>query len=143
MSVKGVSAASLKINKEEVFNVKKSKSLNHESTDIPNMTKIAIALINKLPTGCRIGYTYKARSGKILTFPSAFFKRVSGKSQEFMVVQSNKKQVAIMISNITGIWVDRTSLKQTFNAKPPVVTIAQLVESMKILEKKLDRLLRR
>jgi exosome complex RNA-binding protein Rrp4 len=111
------------------------------------MLKIASALIPKLPTGCRIGYTYKTRSGKILTFPSAFFKRVAGKSQEFMVVQSNKKQVAIMITNIIGIWVDKSSLKESHPVSKRIPaandTLEQLIKSMKLLERKLDKLLLR
>jgi hypothetical protein len=134
---------SISISKLEVFG-RRPKSVTHtgEPITFPGMTKLRIDLIPNLPIGCRIAYIYKAKSGRTMTFPSAFFKRVTGKDKEFAIVQSNKKQTPILIANIMSIWVDKSSIKKPLIA-PMKDTTAQLIASMKELEKKVDRLLRR
>ena len=139
MSVRSFDTESLKIDKAEVFGTRRTKSTTHAIGAFPGMQKLSTSLVGKLPGGCRIAYTYKSKSG-LLTFPSVFFKRVAGKSHEFVVVQSGKKQKAIMIANIVDVWIDKSSV-----GKKPIVkdTTSQLIDSMKKLEKKLDRLLRK
>lgn len=124
-------SVSSKVRPGDLFTAKKKKIDE-------NMRLIKKELIPKLPSNTRLSYDYKTRKGT-LHFPSAFFKEMGGKKEEFVVVVCGHTRRAILLANMSNVCID---MKSAIKAKKGGEQAGTVLDTVKSIEKKLDALLK-